>query len=139
MSTRGLRNNNPGNIRQTDTAWQGESKEDKDKAFEEFESMAYGYRALIKNVQGYISKGVNTIDKIITKWAPAEDNNDTKAYISTVEKMVGKSRFEVIKSDDYATLKRMALAISKVENGINGNPLEVDQAIEMLTGKKKSS
>ena len=48
---RGLRNNNPGNIRNSQrTDWQGEVDESakNDNSFEEFETIAYGYRALIK-------------------------------------------------------------------------------------------
>ena len=44
--TRGLRNNNPLNIRKGND-WQGETK-GSDPSFETFQSMAYGYRAAIK-------------------------------------------------------------------------------------------
>ena len=53
---RGLRNNNPGNIRNSDaTDWQGEipASKKQDNSFEEFEDMAHGYRALIKLLQNY--------------------------------------------------------------------------------------
>ena len=56
MKPRGLRNNNPGNIRNSDaTDWKGEVKpsQKKDNAFEEFGTMAHGYRALIKLLQNY--------------------------------------------------------------------------------------
>ena len=42
---RGLRNNNPGNIRNSSTVWVGEITPSKDKSFKQFKSMAYGYRA----------------------------------------------------------------------------------------------
>ena len=42
---RGLRNNNPLNIRLTGTCWQGMSKEQTDGTFVQFTTMAYGYRA----------------------------------------------------------------------------------------------
>ena len=58
---RGLRNNNPGNIRMSDTTWQGKiSKEfntDTNKAFEQFESLEYGLRALMKNAYTWIQRG----------------------------------------------------------------------------------
>lgn len=44
---RGLRNNNPGNIRLSTTKWQGEVK-GPDPVFCTFRSMPYGYRALMK-------------------------------------------------------------------------------------------
>ena len=45
MKPRGIRNNNPLNIRRTNTVWQGMKEELTDKEFVEFISMAYGYRA----------------------------------------------------------------------------------------------
>ena len=48
-TARGIRNNNPGNIRNSDAIdWKGEvnSKDKKDKAFEEFKTMPDGIRAM---------------------------------------------------------------------------------------------
>ena len=45
---RGLRNNNPGNIRINDDLFQGEIRPSKDKSFKQFTTMAYGYRAMFK-------------------------------------------------------------------------------------------
>lgn len=46
--TRGLRNNNPLNIRRNNTKWQGLSVTQTDKSFFQFKTMAYGYRAAFK-------------------------------------------------------------------------------------------
>mgnify|MGYP003533551919 FL=1 len=43
--SRGIRNNNPLNIRLSADKWQGMREEQTDKAFVQFKSMAYGYRA----------------------------------------------------------------------------------------------
>ena len=51
MAARGLRNNNPGNIRLSRTVWQGEIRPSRDRSFCQFRTMAYGYRALIKLLQ----------------------------------------------------------------------------------------
>ena len=48
---RGIRNNNPLNIRRSATRWQGAREEQKDKSFVQFKSMAYGYRAAWKILQ----------------------------------------------------------------------------------------
>ena len=53
MAARGLRNNNPGNIRLSRTVWQGEIRPSRDRSFCQFRTMAYGYRALIKLLQNY--------------------------------------------------------------------------------------
>lgn len=47
MEPRGLRNNNPGNIRTTKDRWQGLRPQQTDPAFFQFTEMRYGYRALI--------------------------------------------------------------------------------------------
>ena len=56
---RGLRNNNPGNIRNNDSInWQGEvaATSKKDFTFEEFKDRASGYRALLKLLRNYVKR-----------------------------------------------------------------------------------
>src|SRR3990172_6631746 len=62
--------NNPGNIwNDPNIKFSGEV--DTTGHFKEFKSMAYGYRALIMNLQAYINRrGLNTIEKIIYTWCP---------------------------------------------------------------------
>lgn len=93
ITPRGIRNNNPLNIRKGNE-WKGERPEQQDKAFEEFTSMEYGIRAgfiiLRKYITGYngLTQKFNTIEKMISRWAPSVENN-TAAYISQVSKMTG--------------------------------------------------
>lgn len=65
MKPRGLRNNNPLNIRHNADLFQGEIKGN-DKLFKTFSSMPYGYRAAFVILATYLSRGYNTIEKIIT-------------------------------------------------------------------------
>ena len=58
--TRGLRNNNPLNIRRNNTKWQGLSVTQTDKSFFQFKTMAYGYRAAFKTLQTYIFNKYDT-------------------------------------------------------------------------------
>jgi len=85
-----IRNNNPLNIRRGAARWQGMSKREDDKDFEQFETMAYGWRAafILLGRTYYEKYHLNTIRKIISRWAPACENN-TKAYIYYVAKQVG--------------------------------------------------
>ena len=53
---RGIRNNNPLNIRHSADKWQGASVEQKDKSFVQFKSMAYGYRAAWRILQTYYER-----------------------------------------------------------------------------------
>ena len=56
MKTRGIRNNNPLNIRHSADRWQGVRQEQTDKSFVQFKSMAYGYRAAWKTLQSYYNR-----------------------------------------------------------------------------------
>ena len=53
---RGQRNNNPLNIRHSADRWEGVRKEQTDKSFVQFKSMAYGYRAAWKILQTYYER-----------------------------------------------------------------------------------
>ncbi len=48
LPPRGIRNNNPGNIRIGKTRWQGQKPVQSDGSFVEFETPAAGLRALMK-------------------------------------------------------------------------------------------
>lgn len=63
---RGLRNNNPGNIRINSDLFQGEVRPSKDKSFKQFETMAYGYRAVFRILSNYYRNyKLDTIRKMI--------------------------------------------------------------------------
>ncbi len=77
--TRGFRNNNPGNIRHGN-AWKGEVQGN-DAAFESFEFVEYGIRAIYVLMNTYRTKyKALTVESIIQRWAPPSENN-TKNYI----------------------------------------------------------
>ena len=80
---RGMRNNNPFNVRNSSNfQWKGQIGVD-DKGFCVFGSLSDGVRAGVKNlVNGYFSKGLN-IRQIIERYAPSHENN-TENYISHV-------------------------------------------------------
>ena len=81
---RGLRNNNPGNIRLSKDKWQGLRQEQTDGTFFQFIAPMWGYRALIRTIQNYHRlHGCRTIAEYINRWAPATENH-TSGYISAV-------------------------------------------------------
>jgi len=85
---RGIRNNNPLNIRRSSAKWQGLVENPTDKEFCQFETMHYGLRAAFKLLQNYYFKhNCRTIRQIITRWAPPTDGNATEAYISQVSRV----------------------------------------------------
>ncbi|MDH6309399.1 hypothetical protein M2451_002715 [Dysgonomonas sp. PFB1-18] len=137
--SRGLRNNNPLNIRINSDKFQGEIIPSRDKAFKQFESMAYGYRAAFVTLGTYLSKyGRNTIRKIITAWAPPEDNNDTIAYINAVSKYSGISPDHVLTAQDGVLYKLIVAEMSRVENGQRAQFVDVEAGFKLqnkITGK----
>ena len=89
MQPRGIRNNNPLNIRRGKNHWLGARRIVTDKEFEQFQFLSFGYRAawiLLKNYYSFIimEGGHYTLSAIINRWAPPDDGNDTQAYIRTI-------------------------------------------------------
>ena len=127
--TRGLRNNNPLNIRHSADRWQGARIAQTDKAFVQFTSMAYGYRAVWKILDTYCltfkkeGKAYN-VKNIIGRWAPPTEN-DTDAYVRTVVKLSGLGGNENMPRpkhywnfEEVDKLVRLIRAMVCVENGI---------------------
>lgn len=116
----GYRNNNPLNIRiNPKNDWQGKVLVNTDRKFEQFISMPYGYRAAIKLIRYYISEyACDTVAKIITRWAPPEENN-TEEYISFVCKQSGLQPNTKIGLNSKDAIKKMVYAMSIFENGNN--------------------
>ena len=123
---RGLRNNNPLNIRHSSDCWEGVRKEQTDKAFVQFKSMAYGYRAAWKILQTYYERFCMqskpfTVRNIVSRWAPPAEN-DTEAYIKNVLTLSGIGGRENLlppsNASGYGRLSRLIAAMTCVECGI---------------------
>jgi hypothetical protein len=119
MTPRGLRNNNPLNIRHNADVFQGETKGN-DKSFKTFSTIPYGYRAAFVTLATYLSRDCNTIEKIISRWAPPTEN-DTQAYISAVVKYSGVAADEVLTAASGGKYILIVSAMSFVENGVNAD------------------
>jgi hypothetical protein len=110
---RGIRNNNPGNIRFGKFAQQAGATGRDDKGFAVFQSMEDGIKAAVKLLEGYVSKGYDTVRSIINRWAPPGENN-TSAYVDAVAKKLGISADAKLSGDQ---LGGVANAIFQHENG----------------------
>jgi len=129
--SRGLRNNNPGNIRlNPDVTFQFEKKPSTDPAFKQFLNIASGYRAMFTILSHYLVEGHNTIEKIIGRWAP-DNENDTAAYIKKVAKSSGVKADKVLTHADGAEFKLIVAAMSGVENGIPAVMRDVEDGYKM--------
>ena len=124
--------NNPGNIRLSSTTYIGEVVPSHHKSFKTFENMFWGFRAVFRLLNTYISQyNVNTIEKMIYRYAPPNDNNDTEAYIKFVcEKTSFQRNKQFIKSD--ADLIPLVYAMSWLENGIKPNYRQVEIGYKLI-------
>lgn len=114
---RGLRNNNPGNIRINTDHFQGEIKPSQDKAFKQFSSMAYGYRAMFVMLRNYKKKrGCDTIRKMINRWAPPIENH-TNNYVMAVASSAGVSPDAEVDTSNKELMCSIVSTMSRVENG----------------------
>ena len=115
-----IRNNNPLNIRRGTARWKGMSMRDDDEDFEQFETMAYGWRAafILLGRTYYEKYHLNTIQKIISRWAPACENK-TDAYMMYVAINVGINECDPLPSPKLAPAiwMRIAWAMFEVEAG----------------------
>ena len=115
---RGIRNNNPGNIR-IGINWLGSVVPGKDLSFVEFKTMPYGVRALYIDLINKHKSGLRTIRDIIYRYAPPSENL-TDAYVAAVAQSMN-----IGASTPFApTLKNLnafAKAIVKHENGKDAN------------------
>lgn len=96
--SRGIRNNNPGNIVRNNIVWQGALTQAQveslgwswDPTFVQFDTPLNGLRALARVLLVYAGRGDNTVDELISTYAPPQEN-DTAAYENFVAAQVGVS------------------------------------------------
>lgn len=128
---RGIRNNNPGNIKYTGINWMGLSIPPSDGVFCVFTEPRYGLRALGKLLRNYNRYyGIRTINSIIKRFAPASENQ-TDAYIKSVAASTGYDPHTQLNIEDDKVLVNLMMAIIKHENGKQPySPEEIKAAIQ---------
>ena len=116
IEPRGIRNNNPGNIRHGD-AWEGLSEIQTDSSFCQFDDPEYGIRALCRILITYQKKhNLKTIKEMISRWAPPSEN-DTDSYVVSVSQAVGITWDYEFDIKDFPVTLRLVQAIITHENG----------------------
>lgn len=108
---RGIRNNNPGNL----VRWPGAGS---DGQFAVFNTMGAGISAEQANLRIYGRRGYDTLDKIIRKWAPPNEN-DTAAYIAAASRSTGFAPDQKLDMNNPDVIRKVANAINAHENGSN--------------------
>lgn len=124
---RGIRNNNPLNIRKGNN-WKGEVCSSTDREFEQFVSMQWGIRAGFKILKNYMTgyggrvKTLTNVHDIIHRWAPPSENN-CKAYIDSVCRFSGLHEFERLQFSDRNKMLALVDGMIRVECG---QPVSLD-------------
>ena len=124
---RGIRNNNPLNIRKGNN-WKGEVAQSTDGAFEQFVSMQWGIRAGFKILKNYMTgyggrvKALTNVHDIIHRWAPPNENN-CKAYIDSVCRFSGLHEYERLQFTDRTKMLALVDGMIRVECG---QPVSLD-------------
>lgn len=127
LQPRGIRNNNPGNIR-WGSDWRGlvPQAQRTDKSFCQFIDVKYGIRAIARILLNYRSRpglkdtgnaGIDTVKEIIYRWAPPNEN-DTDAYVQSVAKACGVRADQPIDLTNDTIMLTIVKAIIKHENGV---------------------
>jgi hypothetical protein len=133
---RGIRNNNPGNIKRSVTEWEGLADpgemtefQRRETVFCVFRTSIWGLRAMALNLWNYQRKlNLLSVDAMISRWAPPSDNNRTDNYIDFVSQRVnvGKTQPIDFANSNYAV--PMIAAMVQMENGIQ--PYSTEQIIQ---------
>lgn len=126
---KGIRNNNPGNLRDSGVPWIG-LLPNSDNGFCVFDTPFHGIRALAKNLNSYGRSGMHSPSAVIERWAPPSEN-DTDAYLKDVCQRTGFDPTQFIDLDNNATLRSMTMAIIWHENG---QQPYADDLIDMACG-----
>lgn len=112
---RGIRNNNPGNIKKSSIEWKGATGND--GTFVTFASPEDGIRALARILSVYNSKyNLSTVRQIINRWAPPSENKTDK-YVEFVAGKLGKKPNDQIDFKNKNELANLISAIIQYENG----------------------
>lgn len=127
MPARGIRNHNPGNIRDTGTPWEGIAGSDGE--FEIFKNPWWGIRAMAKVLLNYQRKyGLETIGDLVSRWAPSHEN-PTNEYAVYVADSVGVGKNVKVNLADYETMRAMVESMIEFENGSQPYTWEIDTGL----------
>lgn len=123
--SRGLRNNNPGNIRRSKVRYRGECATSSDAEFKQFQSPSWGYRAMFVLLHTYACRmGLNTVSGMIARYAPSSEN-DTEAYVRSVARLSGVEVDAPVDTLDESVMIPVVSAMSRVENGTSAVQADV--------------
>lgn len=113
---RGERNNNPGNLNYAGQA--GAMLERSGGRFAKFQSAYDGLRAMARQLMLYAKRGINSVEGIISTWAPSSENN-TGAYVNSISSRLGVDPKAALNLQNPQVLSQLMNGIIHHENGRN--------------------
>ena len=114
---RGFRNLNPGNIEDGPFARRQPGYSGGDGRFARFDNMENGLNAQSALLQSYGNKGLNTLNAIVNRYAPASDHNNTAAYAGFLSKRLGIAPDAPLDMSNPSVRRDLAMAMAQHENG----------------------
>jgi hypothetical protein len=112
---RGMRNNNPGNLEYGKFAI-ANGAIGSDGRFARFASPEAGISAMSNLLRSYGARGINSINGIINRYAPGNENN-VAAYIADVAKRTGFNAGAALDLNNPAVMQALVSAMIMHENG----------------------
>jgi hypothetical protein len=130
-----IKNNNPGNLRDSGIDWVGlDSPRADEHGFCRFKALADGASALVKDLHNQPRlHGMNTVNLIIEKFAPPSENN-TAAYKADVSERLKVSPDQVIDLQNPLTLLTLARSISHHETGDFLDDIDLQGIVNSVIG-----
>jgi hypothetical protein len=121
---RGIRNDNPGNIEDGSFARSqpGYVGTEPQGRYAQFATPQDGKNAASHLLAGYGAKGINTVNAIVSTWAPASDGNNPQNYAAFVAKQLGVDPNQPLDMKNPQVLQTLATAMAKFENGVKNVP-----------------
>lgn len=127
-----MESNNPLGLRyRKQDKWNGLADPPVDaQGFCRFTTPVFGLRASVMNLLAYQDRrGIRTIDGVVRRWAPPEEN-DTERYVRGVVKSTGFKRDEELDLHSYAHMRPLIEAML-IEEGGKAADAQIDKALTM--------
>lgn len=128
---RGIRNNNPLNIRRTSDKWRGLAPTQSDPAFCQFTAPEWGVRAAIVILRSYQRRyHLHTLTEVLHRYAPTNENH-TERYIERVSTRAKIQRDVPLDLANRDLVYRLIEAMWQVECGVPGDPTAINKGLDL--------
>ena len=129
---RGYRNCNPGNIIHSRVRYKGEIVPSADPKFKQFESMAWGFRAMFVLLDTYrVRYGLKTLQQMIERYAPPSENATT-GYVGYITRRTRIADLSTVDTHSEKQMIPLVTAMAAMENGSDPDAEDVRKGWELF-------